>query len=332
VIADRIALVSMRLMLGVAVVARIYINFAAAQNSAVEACPRPAAGTVVPEPEDLASHDGVLKVQLTYRNHHDAHGQLRYCYLGAVGKEAPLLRLRPGDLLILTLKNDLKLPLPAPAPDSSMGAHTHSMTGACGGGEMNSLSTNLHFHGLTIPPVCKATATTPAVWNSTTTGASSVGEIPASAAIVDYVPHHNPFQYYSQTANPHHLPPTGTIGPTDQANHQYDLSLFLTSITNGQLPTISFVKAKKYQNGHPGNSDPLDEQTWLVQAVNAIQDSPYWRDTVIIITYDDSDGWHDHQMDSIVNQSSASDDALWGPGTCGTTPPEPALPVAFSIT
>ena len=72
-----------------------------------------------------------------------------------------------------------------------------------------------------------------------------------------------------------------------------------------QLAFRSFVKAKKFQNGHPGNSTPLDEQTWLVTAVNAIENSKYWDDTAIIITYDDSDGWYDHQMDPIVNQSSS---------------------------
>ena len=42
----------------------------------------------------------------------------------------------------------------------------------------------------------------------------------------DYIPHHQPFQYYAPTANPHHLPPSAVamIGRTDQANHQYDLA------------------------------------------------------------------------------------------------------------
>ena len=81
------------------------------------------------------------------------------------------------------------------------------------------------------------------------------------------------------------------------------------------------MKAKKFQNGHPGNFTPLDEQTWLVTAVNAIEDSKYWEDTAVIITYDDSDGWYDHQMDTVVNQSdSPNDDYLSAPGACGTTP------------
>lgn len=167
--------------------------------------------------------------------------------------------------------------------------------------------------------------TTP--WNPAVPGSRAVcgstSSDPATGLnnITDYVSHHNGFAYNLATANPHHLPPTGPVGMTDQANHQYDLSLFLSAITNGNLPSVSFVKAKKFQNAHPGNSTPLDEQTWLVTAVNAIENSKYWDDTAIFITYDDSDGWYDHQMDTVINQSSsANDDYLSAPGACGTTP------------
>ncbi|MGA2984304.1 MAG: multicopper oxidase domain-containing protein [Terriglobia bacterium] len=146
---------SIRVLLCAAAAAGISTNCARAQKPQLEPCPRPAAGSVVPEPEALQSHDGVLKVQLAYRNYVDERGQMRYCYVDAGGGEAPLLRLKPGDLLILNLKNELTLPLPPPSiMGGSMGAHTHPMPGACAGGEMTSLSTNLHFHGLTIPPVC----------------------------------------------------------------------------------------------------------------------------------------------------------------------------------
>ena len=109
------------------------------------------------------------------------------------------------------------------------------------------------------------------------------------------------------------------IGKTDQANHQYDLSLFYVALTEGRLPSVSFLKAKGAQDGHAGYSDPLDEQTFLVNTINAIQGSLYWKDTAIIIAYDDSDGWYDHAMDIVVNQSDVSDDNLTGPGTCGVT-------------
>jgi phospholipase C len=139
-------------------------------------------------------------------------------------------------------------------------------------------------------------------------------------SVVDYIPHHAFFQYWASTQNPQHLAPTKpeNIGKTDQANHQYDLSLFFAALKSGHLPAVSILKASAYQDGHAGYSDPLDEQTSLVNTVNAIMSSPEWRETAIVILYDDSDGWYDHQMGTIVNQSNVSDDQLLGPGNCGT--------------
>ncbi|HZT28862.1 MAG TPA: alkaline phosphatase family protein [Bryobacteraceae bacterium] len=144
--------------------------------------------------------------------------------------------------------------------------------------------------------------------------------ISGASAGTDYIPHHEPFQYYTQTANPHHLPPTSTamIGRTDQANHQYDLSDFFNALNGGNLPAVSYLKAAAYQDGHAGYSDPLDEQTFLVNTINAIMQSPYWSSTAIIISYDDSDGWYDHVIGPIVTQSTTPDDNLSGPGACGS--------------
>ncbi len=139
----------------------------------------------------------------------------------------------------------------------------------------------------------------------------------------DYIPHHEPFQYFPQTANPHHLPPSSSsaIGHTDQANHQYDLSDFWTAVNAGNLPAVSYLKAAAYQDGHAGYSDPLDEQNFLVDTINKLQKTPEWNETAVIIAYDDSDGWYDHVMGPILSQSSIPEDALAGPGSCGTTAP-----------
>jgi phospholipase C len=137
--------------------------------------------------------------------------------------------------------------------------------------------------------------------------------------VQDYVPHHDPFQFYASTANPEHLAPTSeaAIGRTDQANHQYDLSDFYETLKDGNMPAVSFLKPAAYQNGHPGNSDPIDEQHFLVSTINQIEESKYWASTAIIITYDDSDGWYDHVAPPIVNGShdSTVDEAI-----CDTTP------------
>ena len=116
------------------------------------------------------------------------------------------------------------------------------------------------------------------------------------AAAVDYSPHHNPFSYYKSTANPHHLAPKSVseIGHNGQANHNYDLTDFSAVLKAGELPAVSFVKAGEYQDGHAGYSDPVDEQHFLVKQINAIQSSPQWRSTAIVVAYDDSDGWYDH--------------------------------------
>jgi phospholipase C len=136
----------------------------------------------------------------------------------------------------------------------------------------------------------------------------------------DYIPHHEPFQYYASTANPHHLPPAsltaiGTDTQTfvngapqfDTANHQYDISGFnslVGAIGRGyvsadHLPAISFLKAPGYQDGHAGYSD--------------------------IITYDDSDGFYDHVYSGVHNPSDTAalanspgpQDFLSATGLCG---------------
>ena len=133
-------------------------------------------------------------------------------------------------------------------------------------------------------------------------------------------PHHQPFQYYASTANPTHARPNSVSGigkPGDRANHQYDIRDFFEAVKAGNFPAVSFLKPPGYQDGHAGSSDPLDEQTFLVQTINFLQTRPEWKDTAVVIAYDDSDGWYDHQMGPIVNQSSGPNDSLTGPGSCG---------------
>ena len=69
---------------------------------------------------------------------------------------------------------------------------------------------------------------------------------------------------------------------------------------------MSYLKAPEAQDGHPGYSDPTDEQKFIVNEVNAIEKSKYWDSTAIVITYDDSDGWYDHVAPKIVNGSNDS--------------------------
>jgi FtsP/CotA-like multicopper oxidase with cupredoxin domain len=129
---------------------------ACAQNKVPEVCPRPSAQSVITEPEDLRSTDGVLTVELFYRSESDSHSRTRYCYIDKNGVESPTLRLHPGDLLILTLRNELKGP-EAKGTGMIHGDSTFGKSNTfdpCAGLTMSAVSTNVHFHGLAIPPVC----------------------------------------------------------------------------------------------------------------------------------------------------------------------------------
>ncbi|WP_298882678.1 alkaline phosphatase family protein [uncultured Bradyrhizobium sp.] len=163
--------------------------------------------------------------------------------------------------------------------------------------------------------------------NGTTGCARSTLSTVVGAATADYIPHHAWFQYYKSTANPTHARPSSVraIGHThdfngkvDPANHAYDLEDFYAAVKAGHLPAVSYIKLSAYQDGHAGYSDPLDEQAGTVEVLNFLQKQPEWRETAVIITYDDSDGWYDHQY--VAPKSASYDqtaDQVNGPGLCG---------------
>jgi phospholipase C len=143
--------------------------------------------------------------------------------------------------------------------------------------------------------------------------------IPGHPVKADYIPHHQPFQYYASTANLNHVRPSSVaaIGTANDggANHQYDVLDFQAALAAGNLPAVSYIKAPGFQDGHAGYSDPLDEQTFIVNTVNSIESSPFWSSTAIILAWDDSDGWYDHLTD-FVNGSATTADSLNGAGVC----------------
>jgi phospholipase C len=147
----------------------------------------------------------------------------------------------------------------------------------------------------------------------------------------DYIAHHEPFQYYASTANPHHLAPAslssigtdtqkyiGGVPRFDTANHNYDSSDFdslVSAIASGQippsaLPAVTYLKAPGYQDGHGAYSEPADEQAFIVKEINALEKTPDWSSTAVIVNYDDSDGWYDHVYSGVLNPSSSGADNL----------------------
>jgi phospholipase C len=153
----------------------------------------------------------------------------------------------------------------------------------------------------------------------------STNSQPITSCPSTYNSHYDPFQYYQSTSNIHHLPPSSVaaIGTaSDQANHQYSLTDFWNAVNAGNMPAVAFLKAAKPLTGHPSDSTPLAEQTFLVNTINELQATPFWNQMAIFVTYDDSDGWYDHVMPPIVNQSNdAANDFVGGSGLCGVPRP-----------
>ena len=158
--------------------------------------------------------------------------------------------------------------------------------------------------------------------NGTTGCSRSTFSNIVGAATADYVPHHSFFNYWTSTANPTHARPgsLAEIGNDGPANHQYDLNDFFAAVSNGNQPAVSFLKAPAYQDAHAGYSDPIDEQTFVVNTINFLENptkNPNWNSTAVVVLYDDSDGWYDHVMGPIVNTSTSAADGLTGPSACG---------------
>jgi len=118
-----------------------------------ESCARFEEGSIVQDPPILSSHNGVLEVDFDYRTMTDIEGLTRYCYLANNHLQAPILQVYPGDLLTIHFHNNLP-PAMTVGPMTGMLMPSPPQGGPCRGGIMTGSSTNIHFHGMNVPPTC----------------------------------------------------------------------------------------------------------------------------------------------------------------------------------
>src|SRR5689334_6378348 len=109
--------------------------------------------------------------------------------------------------------------------------------------------------------------------------------------------HHQPFAYYANYAD-------GTPG---RAAHLKDETDFMRALTTNDLPAVSFIKPYGPDNEHPGYASLAQGQQHVADLVSAVQNSPYWADSMIIITYDEFGGRWDHVAPPVIDK--------WGPGS-----------------
>lgn len=110
--------------------------------------------------------------------------------------------------------------------------------------------------------------------------------------------HHQPFVFFDRFKDPN---------SPDRKEHLRDEKDLLRDLKIGNCPKISFYKPNGDVNFHPNSSDPDIGQKKLKEIVEAIQDSIYWKDSLIVITFDENGGRWDH-----VPPPKGD---MWGPGT-----------------
>ncbi len=95
-------------------------------------------------------------------------------------------------------------------------------------------------------------------------------------------------------------------------------------------PAFEALKPATYQTGHPGMSEPLDQQVFLAKTLNRLHRLPEWRHMAVMVAWDNSDGWTDHVMPPIVNLSATSfDTGSVGQPLCGRKTQGPGARCAY---
>ena len=113
--------------------------------------------------------------------------------------------------------------------------------------------------------------------------------------------HHQVFNYFANYAD----------GKPARAEHLKDITDFQAALVNNSLPAVSFVKPLGADNEHPGYASVVQGQQYVADLVKAVQNSSFWKDTAIIITYDENGGRWDH----VAPPKAAPVADRWGPGT-----------------
>ena len=109
--------------------------------------------------------------------------------------------------------------------------------------------------------------------------------------------HHQPFVYFFNYRD----------GTAAKAQHLRDETEFFTAAQRGTLPAVSFIKPLGPDNEHPGYADMVTGEQHVLDLISAVRNGPDWRNTAIIITYDEHGGFWDHVAPPVVDR--------WGPGS-----------------
>ncbi|WP_129726027.1 alkaline phosphatase family protein [Ectobacillus funiculus] len=181
-------------------------------------------------------------------------------------------------------------------PNSQITGDPSPKNGPFGGDSTNGLTYNL-----TYPNIGDELSATNQSWAWYAGGWDAAKADPTSDEAKKYSPHHNPFQYFQNYEDGKY------------SNNLKDYNKFAQDIASGNLPAVSFIKAGYGDDEHPGtgNQSTPSAEEFTVDTINEIMNSPYWKDTAIIVTYDEGGGFYDHVAP---NSIAPNKDGLLGNG------------------
>ncbi len=108
--------------------------------------------------------------------------------------------------------------------------------------------------------------------------------------------HHQPFLYFKNYAK-------GTEG----FSHLKSERDFMRALRHGTLPAVSFYKPMRGRDMHPESSNVAAADSHIARILEAIEQSPVWKDTLVIVTFDENGGFWDHVPPPVYDR--------FGPGT-----------------
>ncbi|WP_426127981.1 acid phosphatase [Pseudomonas sp. DWP1b1] len=140
-------------------------------------------------------------------------------------------------------------------------------------------------------------------WQATLDQFKDSGGIPK---IPNFQYHHQPFNYFKQQGPENRVERDkrlrdGGLGDESSTNK------FFADAQAGKLPAVTFYKPQGNLNMHAGYADVASGDRHIARALKVLQESPQWKNMVVVVTVDENGGWWDPVAPPKGDR--------WGPGT-----------------
>ncbi|SFB15350.1 acid phosphatase [Pseudomonas sp. NFPP24] len=140
-------------------------------------------------------------------------------------------------------------------------------------------------------------------WQATLDQFKDSGGIPK---IPNFQYHHQPFNYFKQQGPENRVERDKRLRDAGLGDES-STNKFFADAQAGQLPAVTFYKPQGNLNMHAGYADVASGDRHIARALKVLQESPQWKNMVVVVTVDENGGWWDHVAPPKGDR--------WGPGT-----------------